>query len=110
MSSLKSAQRKLERSNGAGRHRRTSEWMPTTTSRLTKIGQLAHLDPPLAPATASIGMSIFDVLHILRALGDDLIVQRWRSAFRDKPFQKIIRRGTGVILLDAHSAPRREIQ
>ena len=56
------------------------------------------------------GRRIFDVLHVLRALGNDLIVQRCRGAFRDKAFQKIIRRGTGVILLDAHSAPRREIQ
>ena len=42
---------------------------------------------------------IFVVLHVLRALGNDLIVQRWRSAFRDMAFQKIIRRGTGVDLV-----------
>ena len=51
---------------------------------------------------------IFDVLHILRVLGNDLIVQRCRGLFRGTTLWKIIRLGTGVMLWDAHAAPRME--
>jgi len=53
---------------------------------------------------------IFDVLHVLRILFNDLIVQRCRGVFRDKAFQKVIRRGTGVMLWNVYSATRRENQ
>ena len=50
---------------------------------------------------------IFDVLHVLRTLLNDPIVQSCRRVFRDEAAQEIIRRGTGI-LQDAHSGPRRE--
>ena len=56
------------------------------------------------------GRRILDVLHVLRALCNDLIVQRSGVVFRDQAFQKIIRCGTGVVLVDAHSAPFKETQ
>lgn len=56
------------------------------------------------------GPRIFDVRRVLRALSIGRIEQRCRSVFRNTAFQKIIGGGTGVIFLDAHSAPRRETQ
>lgn len=56
------------------------------------------------------GRSIFDVLYVFHALRDNLIVRHWQCIFRDAPFEKIVRRETGVILWNAHSAPCREIQ
>lgn len=67
-------------------------------SRLEQVRSHAH------------GGSILDVLHVLRALRNDLIAQNCRGVFRDKAAKKIIRRGTGVILQGAHAAPRMESQ
>jgi hypothetical protein len=50
------------------------------------------------------------VFEVLRGLCDELTVQGRPSVLLDKPFEKIVRGGTGVIFLDAHIATRRENQ
>ena len=44
------------------------------------------------------------ILHIRCALGTNLIVQRCAGVLRDQAFQKIIRRLTGKVLCEPHSA------
>lgn len=56
------------------------------------------------------GLRIFNGRHAVRAFSNDPVVQRSQNILLHTAFQNIVRSGAGVIMPDAYSASRREIQ
>jgi len=89
--------------------------MPVINPACGVIHSYSRLLPTRIPGLEQLwfytdGRSIFNVLYVLSARRNDLIIGRGRPLLCDKSFQKIIRCEIRVVSRNAHSATCQENQ